>query len=84
MRAARRADAKPSQTDYRDVVAEVARSCASDRRDRGRHRARTHCRRPGIGFGKTPAQTSRCWRQDELLARRSVLTGWSRKSALGA
>jgi dihydropteroate synthase len=86
MRGTPRSMQSRSQTDYRDVVAEVA-AFLRERIDAATA-AGIACERivvdPGIGFGKTPAQNlALLARQDELLAFAApLLTGWSRKSTL--
>jgi dihydropteroate synthase len=77
-----------ADTDYGDVVAEVAaflRERASALRERGVAAERITLD-PGIGFAKTPQQNlALLQRQRELLALgHALLVGWSRKSTLGA
>jgi dihydropteroate synthase len=76
-----------ADTDYADVVAEVAAwlgARATELRQRGVAAERIVLD-PGIGFAKTPAQNlALLRRQRELLAPGyPLLAGWSRKSTLG-
>jgi dihydropteroate synthase len=76
-----------ADTDYGDVVAEVAaflRERAGALRERGIAPERITLD-PGIGFAKTPAQNlALLQRQRELLGLgHALLVGWSRKSTLG-
>jgi dihydropteroate synthase len=76
-----------ADTDYGDVVAEVAaflRERAGALRERGVAPERITLD-PGIGFAKTPAQNlALLQRQRELLGLgHALLVGWSRKSTLG-
>lgn len=76
-----------ADTDYGDVVAEVAaflRERAGALRERGVAPERITLD-PGIGFAKTPAQNlALLQRQRELLGLgHALVVGWSRKSTLG-